>query len=206
MQMAPKEIPARRDKALVARRRQILDAAMVCFLESGYHQTGVREIAARAGISLGNLYNHFPGKHDLLIEIARLEREELAPFIRQLCKPGPALKVLDGFVTGYAKYLSAQENVILTIEITSEAIRKPDLNALFNANRQELVEALAALLQRGVELDEMRLATDRVEAAQMVLELIEARAFHSVLSDLRLRRLLPGLRSFLRNALGVREG
>ena len=193
----------KRDKALAGRRRKILEAAVMCFLESGYHQTGVRDIAARAGISLGNLYNHFPGKHDVLVEIAALEREELDSFIRQLGKNSSALKVLDRFVASYAKYLSAPENAILSIEITSAAIRKEDLAALFMDNRQALIDALANLLTRGVRSGDFVLQSDAQEAAQLVLELIEARGYHSVLGGTPMRKLLPGLTAFLRGALGV---
>lgn len=194
---------SKRDKALAARRRKILEAAVVCFQENGYHQTGVRDIATKAGVSLGNLYNHFPGKHDVLVEIADLERAEIEAFITQLNKNGPALKRFDRFVTSYAKYLSAPENVILSIEITSEALRKEDLAALFMDNRQALIDALAQLLARGVQSGEFGLQTVTVEAAHMVLELIEARAYHSVLDGTPMRKLLPVLRAFLRSALGV---
>ncbi len=194
---------SKRDKVLAQRRRKILEAAVMCFLENGYHQTGVRDIASKAGISLGNLYNHFPGKHDVLVEIADLERVEIAQFITQLNKRGPALKRFDRFVASYAKYLSAPENVILSIEITSEALRKEDLAALFMDNRQALIDALTQLLERGVETGDFRLQTVTAEVAHMVLELIEARAYHSVLDGTPLRKLLPGLKAFLRSALGV---
>lgn len=60
------EKPAtRHDRAVAERRGRILEAAVMSFLENGYHQTGVRDIARRAGVSLGNLYNHFPGEHDV---------------------------------------------------------------------------------------------------------------------------------------------
>jgi AcrR family transcriptional regulator len=57
----------KRDAALKERRLHILDAAIACLSEKGYHQTGMRDIAKRAEVSLGNLYNHFPGKHDMLV-------------------------------------------------------------------------------------------------------------------------------------------
>ena len=196
---------SKRDKALAARRRKILEAAVMCFLENGYHQTGVRDIATRAGVSLGNLYNHFPGKHDVLVEIADLERAEFEPFLKQLNKPGSVLKSFDRFVASYAKYLSAPENVILSIEITSEALRKEDLAALFLDNRQALIDALAQLLARGVQSGDFKPQTDSVEVAHMVLELIEGRAYHSVLDGTPMRKLQPGLEAFLRNALGVSE-
>ncbi len=202
--MAPADTPAsKRDKALAARRRKILEAAVMCFLEAGYNQTGVRDIAARAGVSLGNLYNYFPGKHDVLVEIAQLERAELDPLIQQLNKPSPALKGFDQFVTSYAKYLSAPENVILSIEITSEAIRKDDLAALFMSNRQALIDALAALMQRGANEGDFCLHANAQETATLVLELIEGRAYHSVFSQTPMRKLLPGLKGFLRSAIGA---
>lgn len=198
-----KEKPDSRAQALAARRRKILEAAVMCFLEIGYHQTGVRDIAARAGVSLGNLYNHFPSKHDVLIEISRLEQQELTAFAEQLTKPGPAPKRFDQFVTSYAKYLSSAENVILSIEITSEAIRQKDLGDLFTENRELLVTALQALLQQGQDQGAFRLSASPRDTAFQVLELIEGRAYYSVLGGPHMRRLLPGIRAFLNAAIGV---
>ncbi|WP_293575873.1 TetR/AcrR family transcriptional regulator [Phaeobacter sp.] len=195
----------KRERASADRRLKIRDAAMMCFLEYGFHQTGVRDIAARANVSLGNLYNHFPGKHDVLVEIAALEREELAPFVRQLSKTGPAVRQFDKFVASYAKYLSRPENVILTIEISSEAIRKPDLGQLFAENRSHLTSAIADLLRRGRDAQAFDFATDPEDAALMVLELLEGRAYHCVLNETKMRAQLPGLQMFLHAALGVKS-
>ncbi|AUR05796.1 TetR/AcrR family transcriptional regulator [Phaeobacter inhibens] len=179
------------------RRQQILEAAIMCFLETGYHQTGVRDIANRAGVSLGNLYNHFPGKHDVLVEIAALERAELAPYIDGLAQPRAPMKLLENFVKAYAKYLAVPENVILGLEITSEAIRKPDIARLFLANRNALVVALAKVLERGTDAGEMRgqLAPD--ETAQMIVELIEGSAYRSVLDKVPMRHLQSSLLDFI---------
>jgi len=202
-QAAPNRQDRKRDNALAARRRKILEAAVTCFLENGYHQTGVRDIASRAGVSLGNLYNHFPGKHDILVEIARLEKAELAPLIKLLAKSGPAIKVFDRFVSAYAKHVATPEIVILEIEITSEAIRKDDIATLFLENRQELVAALEHLLKRGVDEGGFRLPADGHETAHMVLELFEGHAYRCVLGDTPMRKLLPDLKAFLLSALGV---
>ena len=187
----------KRDRMVAARREQILDAAVMCFLESGYHQTGVRDIAKRAGVSLGNLYNHFPGKHDVLAEIAALERKELVPFLKQLAEPSPAREVLDRFVTAYATYLAAPETIILTIEITSEAIRKPDIGELFVANRNELVSGLSSVIERGVADDDFRPSLDPKETALLIIELIDGSAYRSVLSDVPMQEIIGGLKDFV---------
>jgi AcrR family transcriptional regulator len=51
--------------------QRILEAATALFSEKGYHGTSMREVAAAVGIKAGSLYNHFPGKEDLLFTIAR---------------------------------------------------------------------------------------------------------------------------------------
>ena len=49
-----------------ARRLEILRAAARVFRRRGFADTGMREIAAEAGLSPGNLYHYFEGKHEIL--------------------------------------------------------------------------------------------------------------------------------------------
>ena len=191
----------KRDRATAERRAKILEAAVLCFLENGYHQTGVRDIAKRAGISLGNLYNHFPGKHDVLVEIAALERSDLEPFLKLLAQPSPAPDVLEKFITAYASYLAKPVNIILAIEISSEAIRKPDIGELFLANRQQLVNDLAAVIGRGIVDGDFRESLDPQEAGQMIIEFIDASAYRSVLGDTPMKNILGGVNDFISAAV-----
>ena len=48
-------------------REQILQAAYLLFLRQGYHGTSMRQIAEGAGIALGGIYNHFPGKESIFV-------------------------------------------------------------------------------------------------------------------------------------------
>lgn len=55
------------DAALVERRRaQLTQAAITCFSESGYHSTTVRDVAERANVSIGLIYQYVGDKEDLL--------------------------------------------------------------------------------------------------------------------------------------------
>ncbi|WP_120634931.1 TetR/AcrR family transcriptional regulator [Ruegeria sp. EL01] len=190
-----------RDIATAKRRDQILEAAVICFLEQGYHQTGVRDIAARAGVSLGNLYNHFPSKHDVLVEIARLERKDVDPFLEMLMKPSPAAKVLDKFLGAYAKYLSAPENVILSLEITSEAIRQPDIAKLFLDTRAHLIATLTTLIERGVVEGDFRSVPNAVQVSQLIVEILESSAERSVFSKTPMRKIIGSVKDFVSASL-----
>lgn len=46
-------------------RLSIEDAAIGLFLEQGYHATSMRQIAERAGLALGGIYNHFSSKDEI---------------------------------------------------------------------------------------------------------------------------------------------
>lgn len=51
------------------RRAQLLEAALAVFVENGYHQAAMDDIAARAGVSKPVLYQHFPGKLELYLAL-----------------------------------------------------------------------------------------------------------------------------------------
>ena len=46
-------------------RLAIEDAAVNLFMEHGYHATSMRQIAERAGLALGGIYNHFSSKEEI---------------------------------------------------------------------------------------------------------------------------------------------
>jgi len=46
-------------------RLAVEDAAISLFLEQGYHATSMRQIAKRAGLALGGIYNHFASKDEI---------------------------------------------------------------------------------------------------------------------------------------------
>jgi AcrR family transcriptional regulator len=50
-------------------RAAIEDAAVELFMEHGYHATSMRQIAERAGLALGGIYNHFASKDELFAGI-----------------------------------------------------------------------------------------------------------------------------------------
>jgi AcrR family transcriptional regulator len=57
---------SRVEQRKAALRREIIDAAFDCFAESGYHATGIADIAARLGIGHGTFYRYFANKRDIV--------------------------------------------------------------------------------------------------------------------------------------------
>lgn len=60
-------MPRLTDATKAARRAQIIEAAINCFLERGYINTSMSDIIKASGLSSGSIYSHFSGKEDILI-------------------------------------------------------------------------------------------------------------------------------------------
>lgn len=60
-------MPRLTDATKAARRAQIIEAAISCFLEHGYTNTSMSDIIKASGLSSGSIYSHFSGKEDILI-------------------------------------------------------------------------------------------------------------------------------------------
>ena len=52
-----------------ATRLAIQEAAFDLFMEHGFHATSMRQIADKAGLALGGIYNHFASKEDIFAAI-----------------------------------------------------------------------------------------------------------------------------------------
>jgi AcrR family transcriptional regulator len=65
-----------------ARRELIVDAALAEFADRGYEAASVGRIAAASGISRSVLYDHFPSKHALFVDLLRTQHADLVEFMR----------------------------------------------------------------------------------------------------------------------------
>lgn len=162
-----------KEKTPHPRKLEITDAAVACFLRQGYHQTGVRDIARQAGVSLGNLYNHFKGKEAILAFVAELEGQEIGVFVETLTDPADPKAALGQFILDYAAYAARVENALLGIEILAEALRNPAIADVFAQNRRRLSGAVVRCLSAGMETGVISPDVDPEIAAYMILDTLE---------------------------------
>ena len=63
-----------------ATRQAILDAALEVFCEQTYGGARIEQIAERAGVAMGTIYKHFPGKQALANAVFRFWKEKTREF------------------------------------------------------------------------------------------------------------------------------
>jgi AcrR family transcriptional regulator len=80
---SPRKTP-RQSRAL-ATVEAILEATTRILVESGYAKINTNEVARRAGVSVGSLYQYFPNKQSLLVQLHhRHALEATAPMFAAL--------------------------------------------------------------------------------------------------------------------------
>ena len=83
-------MPKLLDDTVAKNRRKIERAAQELFTRQGFHGTTVREIARKAGVSMGKLYLYYPTKEDIFIDLVQhmeqkmeaLRQTELFPLMQ----------------------------------------------------------------------------------------------------------------------------
>jgi AcrR family transcriptional regulator len=70
--------PRLRDRLRRETSRAIVEAAEAVFARRGLREARMEEIAQRAGVSVGTLYNHFEDRGALLVELIESRRKALA--------------------------------------------------------------------------------------------------------------------------------
>ncbi|WP_444812364.1 TetR/AcrR family transcriptional regulator [Stenotrophomonas maltophilia] len=162
---------------------QILQAALQCFLAKGFHQTSMRDIAQAAGVSLGNLYNHFPGKEAIILAVAVAESEELAPLLQRLAaSEGQRAQVLV-FLQDFHALCRQAEWATLAVEVLAESARNPSVAKAFAANRRQMQATLAEALQQVAQRERRRPVLAPALQAQVLLDAIESDALRRGLGE-----------------------
>lgn len=120
------------DRALVGRRRrQIVKAAIERFGKRGYHATTISDIAERAGVSVGLIYQYFGDKEDVLflaiVDVldSYLERIPLA-----VAGSGDPLERFRVAVHAYCRVIDANVDATVLAYRETKSLRKARRNLI----------------------------------------------------------------------------
>ena len=93
-----------------ARRRQLLDVALVAFADGGFHGTSMDDVASAAGVTKPVLYQHFGSKRALYIELLNDVGGQMMDVIAKAAAEadGPHRQVEAGF-RAYFRFVERRE-------------------------------------------------------------------------------------------------
>ena len=151
----PKISDAKRE----ARRRQILEAALSCFSENGFHQTGMADIVRRSGLSQGAVYLYFQSKDDLIEALAddRHRREAVLNSVAQRSTdPLEGLRALVRVYADWAVDRDGEKRRRVGVHGWAEALRNRRVHAQVVEGIEMPRAIIAALVERAQHEGVMR--------------------------------------------------
>jgi AcrR family transcriptional regulator len=140
------------------RRRQILDAAMICFARKGYHLTTMDDIAADLPFSKGLLYYYFKTKRDLFLAIMESWMEaSLKAWEAMLSPEDDATKQICTCLR-YGVQLLAQSTDLARVEFEfyGELGRDAAISDAFRSLFAEFRAQIKGILEAGIRSGEFR--------------------------------------------------
>lgn len=141
-------MPAKRTEAADDRRRQILEAAIVCFAETGFHQTSMHDISAEAGISVGLIYRYFKNKDEVISAIAAEHKKEIAQLLERARQAPTLLESLEILFTSHCCEDSTQTISAFVVDLFAEAGRNPRVAKLVRDVIRTKAKGLTDLIAR----------------------------------------------------------
>ena len=92
--------PEENDRIRQASKEKIRAAAMELFMKQGYYATSISDIAKKAGISKGLLYNYYKGKEELLAEMVEARIKEVVEVMEEAFTLNTPREQLEHIVNG----------------------------------------------------------------------------------------------------------
>ena len=116
-------MPRLTDATKAARRAQIIEAAISCFLEKGYTNTSMSDIIKASGLSSGSIYSHFSGKEDILITAINERLNNVKELYETLPEGAGPQDILE---TIYTNQL-VNDNFSAMLRIRLESLHAPEI-------------------------------------------------------------------------------
>jgi AcrR family transcriptional regulator len=184
----------RRQRERNARRQDILGAARAVFAECGYPHATLEEIATRADLAKGTIYNYFRSKEEIFQQVIASVLEDLSAMAEDaVAGGGSAREAFFRFASQTIEYFQSNGDVLGIIVREMMQFQVEDAqHGLRQFHRS--FEQLAAILARTLKRDHRGkhpCASSGVELAQIFVAMVHHRCVKRLFQEKRHRELDP---------------
>ena len=140
------------------RKEKILEAALLCFNEKGYHKTSIDDIALKGKISKGGIYYHFKSKDKLFLKLFnfRLNKytEQLKTYIQEENDPEKRIMML---IKKWGIILKENEDFFkFCMEFSSMGAREKEIRKEMTSFYRSSVEIFQQIIEEGISIGEFK--------------------------------------------------
>jgi AcrR family transcriptional regulator len=151
--------PAHWHRRPEARGDEILDAALAVFAEKGFSAAHMKEIARRAGITVGTLYIYFKSKEDIFKSLVAESMEPQVLTLAQMARAfeGPSTDLICLVLRTISTFLRSSNRAVLPKLIIAETGNFPELARFYKTQITDRMLAIfEGIIRRGIARGEFR--------------------------------------------------
>jgi len=142
-----------------ARRTQLLAAAKTVFVTQGYHAAAMDDIAVRAGVSKPVLYQHFPSKLELYLDLLGESAAEMVRLVRAaLAATSDNHERVDNAVAAYFTFVADNDQAYRLI-FESDLRGQAEVERIVERATDDCISAITDTIttDTGVDVERARL-------------------------------------------------
>ena len=175
--LMPKGIPLT-DEEQLRRRKELFDASVHLFLEKGFNETSMREIAEAAGVGKSTLYDYFESKDEILISYFENELQKITTRAQKIAEQDlSATEKLRQIMQMHLSYLVENKQFYLKLTLESQRLAIQSQQRI-QTSRHVYQDLLRGLVEEGVLTGEFR-DINPLFAARSIFTLLSLAVFTS---------------------------
>jgi len=173
----PKGIPLTEEGQL-RRRKEIFAASVHLFLEKGFTETSMREIAEAAKVGKSTLYDYFKSKEEILVSYFESELYQITERAQAILEQDISISdKLRNIIQMHLEYLVANKQIFLHLSLESQRL-SAESQGQIQAKRHGYQDMLRALIEEGIRQEEFR-SINPLFAARSIFALLSTAVFTS---------------------------
>jgi AcrR family transcriptional regulator len=131
------------------RRQQVLEAALACFRQHGFHGASMSEISKTAGMSVGHIYHYFENKEAIIGAIVEQDIADIATIFEEISREDDILSAMMARADHGVECHTDPDAAALFHEIMAEAARNPKVAAVVRRADEIKRQAIMDLIRKG---------------------------------------------------------
>ncbi len=151
----PKGIPLT-DEEQQRRRKEIFDASVHLFLEKGFTETSMREIAKAAGLGKSTLYDYYKSKDEIMVSYFEEEIKKITIHAEEIIQANSTIaEKLRKIMQMHLGYLVDSRQIFLKLSLEAQRL-SADSQEQIQLHRHAYQDMLRKLIEEGIRRGEFR--------------------------------------------------
>ena len=173
----PKGIPLTEEEQQ-RRRKEIFDASVHLFLDKGFNETTMREIAQAAGVGKSTLYDYYQSKDEILVSYFENEIQTITERAQEIVAQDLGVpEKLRKIMQMHLEYLVDNKKLYLKLSVESQRLSLGSQQQI-QIKRHGYQDMIRTLVEEGIQQEDFR-PVNPLFAARSVITLLSLVVFTS---------------------------